>query len=211
MKTLHLKISKTKIIYLVLIAFAITITSCQKPHKPDKPAQEDNDTREKLLEKIITLEDAVDKYKKYSDDRIDLLKETLERRYEPGFEDTRTVWFDIEIIQEYLDYVKEESKKVGIEPKGVQFYFGVISNKETSQKKNHQTFFVAPTKTNDPESGYTLDANGKPILLKDKLKDNYESSPNQKNEKAGFFTVIQPGGKGLLLNDGKPNPPGDNN
>ena len=200
--------SKISTIFLLFIAFALTITSCEKPQKY---FEFDEDARDSMLTHIIPLKDAIDSYKDYGKSRNNILKDTLRKKYKDDkFEDTRMVWFDIETIKQYLIYVEEESKKAGVDPKGIQFYFSVNSEKASGKKKNHQSFFIAPTIARDSvQSGYTLDSNGKVILLKDKLKDVYELSPNQRTEKAGFFAIMLED-KGLLLNDGNDTPPGGN-
>jgi len=206
MKILKLKFRKINIPFFISIAFALIITSCQKT---TKCLEVDEKAKAEMLEQIIPLKDAVDQYKDYGKNRVKILKDTLKKKYGKDFSDTRTVWFDLETIKQYILHVEEESEKAGLDPKGIQFYFGVESDKASGKKKNHQTFFIAPTKTDDLESGYTI-LDGKVVLLKDKLKERYEDSPNQRTEKASFFAIMLQQEDGLLLNGGKPNPPGNN-
>jgi len=206
MKTLNLKMSKISIPFFIFVAFALIITSCQKT---TKCLEVDEKAKAEMLEQIIPLKDAVDQYKDYGKNRVKILKDTLKKKYGKDFSDSRTVWFDLETIKQYILHIEEESEKVGLNPKGLQFYLGVESSKASGKKKNHQTFFIAPTKTDDLESGYTI-LDGKVVLLKDKLKERYESSPNQRAEKASFFAIMLQE-DGLLLNGGRPNPPGGNN
>ncbi|MBT8384112.1 MAG: hypothetical protein KJO83_00215 [Bacteroidia bacterium] len=202
MKNISFKTSKLSMYFLSFSLFAFVFLSCQKPQKY---FEVDENARTEMISQIIPLKDAIDSYKDYGKNRVKILKDTLKAKYGKDFNDTRTVWFDIETLKQYLIYVEEKSKDAGIEPQGIQFYFTVNSEKTEGKKKNHQTFFIAPTKTDDLESGYTL-LDGKVVLLKDKLKSD-ETLPDQKTEKAGFFTIMQ-GRDGLLLNDGVPNPPG---
>lgn len=202
MKIFHSKTLKLSMTYLLCSLFAFVSSSCQKPQKY---FEVDENARTEMISQIIPLKDAIDSYKDYGKNRVKILKDTLKAKYGKDFKDTRTVWFDIETLKQYLIYVEEKSKDAGIEPQGIQFYFTVNSEKTEGKKKNHQTFFIAPTKTDDLESGYTL-LDGKVVLLKDKLKSD-ETSPEQRTEKAGFFSIMQ-GRDGLLLNDGVPNPPG---
>jgi len=204
MKIFNFKTTKLSMAFLSCSLFAFVFFSCEKPQKY---FEVDEKARTEMISQIIPLKDAVDSYKDYGKNRIKILKDTLKVKYGKGFNDTRTVWFDIETIKQYLIYIEEKSKEAGVEPQGIQFYFTVNSEKSEGKKKNHQTFFIAPTKTNDLESGYTL-SDGKVVLLKDKLKEIYASPSNQSIEKAGFFTIMQ-GRDGLLLNDGVPNPPGN--
>lgn len=73
-----------------------------------------------------------------------------------GYQDSREVFYSLEEIQAYLNYVKQESKKQGITAPGIRIYFGAY-NDETSNKA---TVFLAPTVSDDKnsENNYTLDA-----------------------------------------------------
>jgi len=201
-KNFNFKSSKLSTVFLLCSLLLFVFTSCQKS---EKYFEVDNNARAEMIKHIIPLKEAVDSYKVYGKNRVEILKDTLKKKYGKDFNDSRTVWFDIETLKQYLIYVEEKSKDAGVNPKGIQFYFTVNSEKTEGKKKNHQTFFIAPTKTDDLESGYTL-LDGNVVLLKDKLKSN-QTSPDQRTEKAGFFTIMQ-GRDGLLLNDGVPNPPG---
>ncbi len=205
MKIFNFKTTKLSMAFLSCTLFTFVFFSCQKPQKYFEVDEKD---RAEMVSQIIPLGDAVKAYKDYGKNRVKILKDTLKNKYGKDFNDSRTVWFDIETLKQYLIYVEEKSKEAGVDPKGIQFYFTVDSEKSEGNKKNHQNFFIAPTKTSDLESGYTLDKNGKVILLKEMLKDIYETSANQRTEKAGFFNIIQKS-DGLLLNDGVPNPPGN--
>ncbi len=163
---------------------------------------------------IIPLKKAVGMYKKYSKDRVKILKDTLKKKYKnKDFEDTRMVWIDIKTMKAYLKYVEDESSKAGIDLEGLQFYFGVNSDKDSGKKKNHQTFFVAPTKENvingdTIQSGYTLE-NSNIVFLYEAFK-KYNNSTDQNIQKASFFSLMQ-GDDGLLLNKTGQSPPDNNN
>ena len=143
---------------LVVIAFFIVsiMISCDPNQK-----QVENITRadiELMKENhIITLNEAVKQYDKYSKQRVSILKDTLKKKYnDNNFSDTRTVWFDIKTIKAYLKYIEDNTS----EAEGLQFYFGVNPDK-IGKQKNHQTFFIAPTvqniiKGDTIQSGYTV-------------------------------------------------------
>lgn len=59
-----------------------------------------------------------------------------------GFVDAREFLFSLADLQEFLDYVKEQSEEEGILNPGVRIYFGAYDN-ATSDKA---TVFLAPTK-----------------------------------------------------------------
>ncbi|RAJ18092.1 hypothetical protein [Olleya aquimaris] len=56
-------------------------------------------------------------------------------------EDVRDVWFDLKVMQDYLNYVKEESEIQGKENPGIRVYFG--AKEIDGQLKN--TVFFSPT------------------------------------------------------------------
>ncbi len=76
----------------------------------------------------------------------DKWKETraLEIEQAQGYQDTREFWYSLEELQEYLDYVKEQSTAQGINKPGIRIYFGAYA--KTSLKKSYATMFLAPTK-----------------------------------------------------------------
>jgi len=195
----------TSIFFLFLTV--ILYNSCAKvDNETDYLTQNDIDSLKK--KHIIPLKDAVDMYKKYDKDRVNILKDTLKKKYGKDFKDTRSVWFDIKTIKAYIKYIEQESDDV----EGLQFYFSVNRDKGGSKKKNHQTFFVAPTMKNvvngdTIQSGYTLEK-GKIVFLYDEFKKYSKSESDV--QKASFFSLMQDG-DGLLLNRGTANPPEDNN
>ena len=71
-----------------------------------------------------------------------------------GYQDTREFWYSLEELQEYLDYVKEESAKQDIKKPGIRIYFA--SYPKSNEKKSYATVFLAPTK--GPSSEEDLEA-----------------------------------------------------
>lgn len=61
-----------------------------------------------------------------------------------GFQDTREFWFSLEVLQQFIDYIKEESP-AGSKP-GVRIYFGAYPPGQGSGNgKGFSTVFLAPT------------------------------------------------------------------
>ncbi len=92
----------------------------------------------------------------------------LEIEQAQGYQDTREFWYSLEELQEYLDYVKEQSNAQGIKKPGIRIYFGAYPN--TSVKKSYATMFIAPTK-------------GKPAIMEgeeevsNNTENNYDIEP----------------------------------
>ena len=102
-------------------------------------------------------------------------KETraLEIESGQGYEDTREFWYSLDELQEYLDYVKEESDKQGIKKPGVRIYFAAYP--KSNDKKSLATIFLAPTKGPNGEEDAGIAENN---------SNNYNIDP---------FNVIQGG------------------
>lgn len=71
-----------------------------------------------------------------------------------GYKDTREFWFSLDELQEYIDYVREESQKQGAVNPGIRIYFGSYPPGANNREKSYSTVFLAPTKdvTNSPTS-----------------------------------------------------------
>ncbi len=88
--------------------------------------------------KCISVDAAKSLQEKWKDTRA------IEIEKGQGYQDTREFWYSLEDLQEYLDYVKEQSTAQGITKPGIRIYFGAYP--KTSIKKSYATLFLAPTK-----------------------------------------------------------------
>jgi len=205
------KILKLNSVFLTLLALAFLIISCEKPQKPQ---QENIKPTEEMLAHIVNIDKAKNLYNNYKEQRIDITKDTLKKLYGNDFEDTRTIWFDLKTIKNYIAYVEQKSAENNIEPEGLQFYFSVYAD-DMKEQSNQQTFFIAPTiKRDNKHFGYTLERKGEKehiLLLKDVLTTNkHQTQQSPKVDKASFFTTTTTAENGLLYNDGNNSPPFNN-
>ena len=203
---------------LILIIFFLLPKACKGVDDDDmetvSPEEIERDSilkaaREKLFEEnIIPLDTAVKIRNKYITDRIKPFKAELEKMYrDPSFEDTRNVWFDINVMEAYIRHVREKAKDV----EGLQFYFSVGDAADSA--RNHQTFFIAPTKKNGGiQSGFTI-IGKKTVFLNERFKDFELNIKQGKVEEAGFFstTIALQEEEKLLANRGSGAPPHNNN
>ena len=83
-----------------------------------------------------------------------------------GFEDTREFWWSVEELEEYLNYVKKESLKQGIQNPGIRVYFGAYSKEKCQEKKGFSTLFLSPTES--PSGSFTTASSSS------SLKNNYK-------------------------------------
>jgi len=65
-----------------------------------------------------------------------------------GSVDTREFYYTVAELQEFLDYVRDQSGKQGIDAPGIRIYFGAYD----SVKNDRATVFLAPTAGNTSAS-----------------------------------------------------------
>ncbi|MDC7995422.1 hypothetical protein [Altibacter sp. HG106] len=99
-------------------------------------------------EKCITVAEARNLQNNWIASRAQQIENAL------GNQDTREVMWSLEELQEYLEYIKEESDKAGIKNPGVRVYFGAYDNNDNDRA----TVFFAPTKgpENNDENNYDI-------------------------------------------------------
>lgn len=97
--------------------------------------------------KCISKEEAKELHDNWCNDREGHLKKNL------GFTDTREFWWSLEELEEYLAYVKKESKKQGIHDPGIRVYLGAHSKKQCKKDKGYSTLFLSPTGSEPRASG----------------------------------------------------------
>ncbi len=66
-----------------------------------------------------------------------------------GREDCREFVYSVAELQEFLDYVRDESQKQGIDNPGVRIYFGAY----TGESGDQATIFLSPTDGGGSNSG----------------------------------------------------------
>ncbi len=94
---------------------------------------------ERVNEHLISKDSAIKMYEEYGDKRIRPLQNQL------GFEDTRFVWFSLEDMKAYINYVesiKKENPKEKVS--GIRIYFSAYP-KNNKIESEHQTVFMTPT------------------------------------------------------------------
>ena len=157
-----------------------------------------------MEEQIIPLDSAFSMYDRYTNDRVALLHDILQEKYGKDFYDTRTVWFDIDVLEAYIRHVKTISKEKDVNAEGIKICFGVYPNTEKDSSANHQNVFLVPTsKKDDRQAAYTI-VGDKVLFLMDADSD---SKAPQKVDKAAFFNLNSTIAEGLILNNGTLIPP----
>lgn len=199
---------------LVIFIFLIPLVSCkQNQEKPPTEVKEEVLTAPK---QIISLEEADSLYENYKNRRAAFI-EKMESENQPDenpFKPTQFISFDIEVLENYLKYVKQEAKNGGTEADSIRIYLGNYGN--TSRRyPNKNTVFLLPTAHVDGAyGGIFIDAEGKARLVRDWIASQQGDNSKEGREKseASFIPktnaapVVQ-GGTSLTLNRGNGGPP----
>ncbi|WP_025666911.1 hypothetical protein [Aquimarina megaterium] len=147
---------------------------------------------------IISFEQAQRIYKAY-DDRADLISEVVNSATNDGsFNPTRSMFYEISELRNYLSYVDELSQKAGVKTTGLRFYFALypdtyVSSTGNDRNAKHQTIFIAPTLEKKYDNhilhiGYTLNNDGKVELLD---KNNGFSHLRRNRNKTDHISLSQ--------------------
>ncbi|KGO82661.1 hypothetical protein [Flavobacterium beibuense] len=62
-----------------------------------------------------------------------------------GQEDANAVWFSLEELEKFIEYIKNEGNNQGYTVDGVRVYLGVYSNNETVGRAGYTTMFMTAT------------------------------------------------------------------
>lgn len=89
--------------------------------------------------KCISVEEARELHDQWNNSRAGDMKKNL------GFEDTREFHWTVDELQEYLDYVKDKSKILGVKKPGIRVYLGAYPKHKCKKGKGLSTVFFAPT------------------------------------------------------------------
>ena len=91
---------------------------------------------------LITSNLALDLNKRYNEKRSGLILSDI------GKEDANAVWYSIEELENYINYVKTKGVENGIEVNGIRFYIGVYPEDgvKYKEKAGLTTIFLSPTK-----------------------------------------------------------------
>lgn len=155
-------------------------TSLQKSNRRGRPKN------------IIPFGQAKKLFRNY-DGIADLISENVgtDQNGEP-FMTTRSLFYDINDLKEYLSYIEELSKEAGVTTSGIRFYFGRytedhVSSTGSNRNAKRQTFFIAPTteeKIDDKlvHIGYTIKKNGKVQFL-----DKVNGFPHRRNQRSKAY------------------------
>lgn len=110
------------------------------------------------------------------------------------FKATRSLFYPVDELRNYLSYIQKISEEAGIKPSGYRFYFAKYPDEYEPRKlySKRQTIFIAPTLSKEDNQGntthlsYLFNTDKKVILLDELL----EKGNRQNTQKASFFSIL---------------------
>ncbi len=90
-------------------------------------------------QQLISVETAKSLNSNYNAKRADLHLKAI------GKEDANAVWYSLEELENYIEYIKSEGEQQGLSIDGIRFYLGVYPETETNGKAGYTTIFLSPT------------------------------------------------------------------
>ncbi len=161
---------------------------------------------------IISLSQAQRIYSAY-DDRADLISAVVNTDdiSRTAFQPTRSLFYEISELRNYLSYIDDLSEKAGVKPTGLRFYFALYpenyeSSTGSTRNARHQTIFIAPTtekryNNQNVHVGYTLDDQSEIILLdRNNGFSHLRRNRNKTTAKKSFnFLAQNKGGNNSLI------------
>jgi len=121
---------KQTILVITITTTLLFLNACTDKPQYEAPTQ------------LITNNLASDLSARYSEKRSGLILADI------GKEDASAVWYSIEELENYINYVKCKGTEKGIDVTGVRFYMGVYPSDSTAyhEKAGLTTIFLSPTK-----------------------------------------------------------------
>lgn len=92
-----------------------------------------------LPKQLITAEKARELNQNFIDLRGNLNAKAI------GKEDANAIWYSLEELENYIEYIKSTGAENGYIVDGIRFYFGVYSEDEGKDKAGYTTLFLSPT------------------------------------------------------------------
>jgi hypothetical protein len=91
---------------------------------------------------LITKEFAKLLNENYNKTRLPLINLAIKK------EDANAIWFSIDVLENYIKYIKAEATKQKFQIDGIRFHFGAYPvDKKYEEKSGLTTLFLAPTAT----------------------------------------------------------------
>lgn len=97
-------------------------------------------------QQLISVETAKTLNSNYNAKRADLHLKAI------GTEDANAIWYSLEELENYIEYIKSEGEQQGFSVDGIRFYLGVYPETEQKGKAGYTTIFLSPTGQSVEES-----------------------------------------------------------
>lgn len=207
----------TNKLFWSFLGLTVVLTSCQEQPKKENPATIAAQAEQVIYEapkQIISLEEADSLYVNYKDRRATNIVE-MEAEYQEDkkpFVPTQFVTFDIEVLQNYLNYVQQEAEKGGVKADSLRIYLGNYGTKSKKNTRRNTVFMLPAAEVDGDYGGIFIGSNGKAQLVRNWIKEQNSNEDSDVKSKASFFPSLKPtpvmqGGGSLTLNRGGQAPP----
>ncbi|MCG9972110.1 hypothetical protein [Christiangramia crocea] len=121
--------------------------------------------------KCITIEKAKKLQKKWRDTRGKLFEENEE------YQDSCEVWYSLDELQEYINYVRDLSAEQGVEHPGISIWLAAEDNE--GKKDGLSTIFLAATKESSASKNAVVqNGSGSSDVILALANTNYETNYN---------------------------------
>lgn len=229
-----------KLIKIIAIAglLLLSLNSCDEKHNDEKYLKQIRELNQEIAQlkeelglvndqkpsNIISKKFAAQLYHNYDTTRVKWTNNHIRRQSgQEKFNATRSLYYNLDSLYNYLAYIKRISKEAGVKPSGLRFYFGSYSydyvRDGSKDYAYRQTIFITPTiaKQVGKETmhfGYTLSEDFKVELLKDHIGTDSRNPTGSSGsmQKAGFFSFSTNsfGGNSTIANELTGTPPKGN-
>lgn len=146
-----------KIIFIGFFASTLfLLNACSENVQYEEPTQ------------LIPNDLAVDLSRRYNNERAQLITTNI------GKDDATAVWYSIEELENYINYVKTQGTEKGIEVTGIRMYMGVYpTDNSYREKAGLTTIFLSPTKKRE------VNVKAKSLRTKQSLEENVDATELQ--------------------------------
>ena len=126
---------KFTVITVKILLASFILSSCSEGTSYGEPKQ------------LITKEIAKTLNTNYNTKRANVINASIQR------EDANAIWYSLEELENYINYIKNEGKNKGYEVNGIRMYLGVYpETTEYAEKQGMTTIFLSPTGNKVPLS-----------------------------------------------------------
>lgn len=138
-----MKTNRILMIFATVVFFALASCAEKKCDCDQCPSQ--SQTSSKPPKQAISYKQAKVLEQEYVKTRAIPLNKILNEEGVIKGEDVRDVWFDLEVMKQYINYVEAQSKTKGYKGLGLRVYYGAYPKNAEAHDPGYATVFFIPT------------------------------------------------------------------